>query len=482
MLPSIDKIKNTLKTILILGCGVTALSASQIVLAQESQPNVVVIFIDDMGYGDIASYGHPSISTPNLNQMATEGMRWTNFYSPANVCSPSRAGLMTGRLPIRSGMQGDEENRRVLFPNSSGGLPASEKTIAEVLKDKGYATAAVGKWHLGHLPQFLPTSQGFDSYFGIPYSNDMNQVQELTTAGWPETFFEEPDIRKWNVPLMRDEEIIERPADQTTITKRYTQEAVKFINEKKDGPFFLYLAHNLPHVPLFASNDFLGTSAAGFYGDVIEEIDWSVGQVLGALKNNNLDDNTLVVFTSDNGPWLMFKHHGGTAGLLKDGKGTTYEGGMRVPGIFHWPGKIKPGVIHDIGSALDILPTVAALIGSDLPDDRIYDGVDLGPVLFEGKEGGHETIFYYRRDELMAVRYGDYKAHFITESSYRSDNEYAVHATPYLYNVMVDPSEKYNIAADHPNVIAAITDIAEKHKASVIPVENQFNKIVDYDF
>ncbi|MBL4837572.1 MAG: sulfatase [Kordiimonadaceae bacterium] len=445
---------------------------------EAKKPNIVVIFVDDMGFGDVGVYGHPTIRTPNLNQMAHEGQKWTNFYAAANVCSPSRAGLLTGRLPIRSGMQGDREDLRVLFPFSKGGMPEDELTMAEMLKSKGYKTAAVGKWHLGHLPQYLPTAQGFDQYFGIPYSNDMN-----ATGKWTFDFFKgEPDISKWNVPLMRDTEIVERPAYQYTITKRYTEEAVQFIEDNKSEPFFLYLAHNLPHVPLFASEDFVGKSDAGFYGDVIEEIDWSVGQVLETLKKNNLDENTLVVFTSDNGPWLVFGEHGGSAGLLHDGKGTTFEGGMRVPGIFWWPGKIKPAVIHATGSTLDIMPSVAALTGGGMPEDRVIDGVDLAPVLFNGEKGEKRAIFYYRRHELFAVRYGDYKAHFITEYSYRKDDAYTVHGTPLLYNVMVDPGEKYNVADKYPDIIAEIRAVAEAHKKSVKPVTVQFNLVQDEEF
>ena len=295
-------------------------------------PNVIVIFTDDMGYGDIGVYGHPSIMTPNLDRMAFEGQKWTSFYSAANVCTPSRAALLTGRYPIRSGMSNDK--RRVLFPDSERGLPATELTIAEVLKEQGYHTAAIGKWHLGHLPAYLPTNHGFDYYYGIPYSNDMDRVNDVDRV---EAFWN-PKSEYFNVPLMRNTEIIERPADQTTITKRYTEEAIQFIEQHKDSSFFVYLAHNLPHVPLFASGDFLGTSERGLYGDVIEEIDWSVGRIMDYLRQEGLDQNTLVVFTSDNGPWVIFNEQGGSAGLLYGAKGTSYEGGVRVPGIFWWPG------------------------------------------------------------------------------------------------------------------------------------------------
>ncbi|MCK4988867.1 MAG: sulfatase-like hydrolase/transferase, partial [Bacteroidales bacterium] len=256
-----------------------------------TQPNIVIIFCDDLGYGDLGTFGHPTIRTPNLDQMAEEGQKWTNFYVGASVCTPSRAALITGRLPIRNGMCG---NRRVLFPDSPGGLQDSEVTIAEVLKTRGYSTACVGKWHLGHLKEYLPTNHGFDSYFGISYSNDMDWVK--TDNFWSDAVnnMKEPEYEFWNVPLMRNEEIIERPAVQTTITKRYTEESVRFIRENKDRPFFLYLAHNLPHVPLFTSETFEDVSLRGLYGDVIEEIDWSVGQVLEVLRTEGLAENTMV--------------------------------------------------------------------------------------------------------------------------------------------------------------------------------------------
>ena len=320
-------------------------------------PNFIIIFTDDQGYGDLGCFGHPTIKTPNLDRMAVEGQKWTSFYVAANVCTPSRAALMTGRLPIRSGMYSDK--RRVLFPDSDDGLPQSEITIARHLKQKGYRTAAIGKWHLGHLPAYLPTSHGFDSYLGIPYSNDMDRVNDIAAK----EAFAHPRIEYFQVPLMRDTTVIQRPADQNTIVKRYTQEAIKIIKESKKKPFFLYMAHSLPHVPLFASKDFLGTSERGLYGDVIEEIDWSVGQILAALKQEGLDKNTYVVFTSDNGPWALFNEQGGSAGLLFGNKGTSYEGGVRVPTIFWGPGRVKPGVISGLGSTLDLLPTFGKLAG-----------------------------------------------------------------------------------------------------------------------
>ena len=443
----------------------------------DRKPNFIVIFCDDLGYGDLGCFGHPTIRTPNLDRMAAEGQKWTNFYVGASVCTPSRAALLTGRLPNRSGMMSAE--RRVLFPNSKGGLPASETTIAELLKTVGYATAAVGKWHLGHLPQFLPTAHGFDTYWGIPYSNDMDGQKGFPNyqkTGRKDAHYVAP-ITQYDVPILHDTEVIERPANQHTLTQRYTDKAIAFIKENRDRPFFVYLAHNLPHIPLYAGERHVGKSRRGIFGDVIEEIDAGVGQILDTLRDLDLAEDTLVVFTSDNGPWLPFHTHGGSGGLLRHGKGTTFEGGMREPTIFWWPGQVKPGVQMEMGATMDLLPTFCALSGAVAPTDRILDGYNLAPLL-QGKTrtSPRDRVFYWREEKLYAVRVGPWKAHFITEGCYGDGPDRQEHDTPELYHLEHDPSEKYNIAAHHPEVIEKLRQIAETHRQSIKPVEIQLIK------
>lgn len=438
--------------------GLITLSGLYAVQAQKNdRPNFIIIFTDDQGYGDLGCYGHPTIKTPNLDRMAAEGQKWTSFYVAANVCTPSRAALMTGRLPVRNGMCSDK--RRVLFPDSDGGLPQSEITIAKQLKQKGYRTAAIGKWHLGHLPAYLPTSHGFDSYYGIPYSNDMDRVN---TVEYKESFLN-PRIDYFNVPILRDTTEIERPADQTTIVKRFTAEAQKIIKDSKNKPFFIYLAHSLPHVPLFASKDFLGKSERGLYGDVIEEIDWSVGEILNTLRQQGLDKNTYVVFTSDNGPWAIFNEHGGSSGLLYGAKGTSYEGGVRVPAIFWGPGRIKPAVISQMGSTLDMFATISKLAGVAIPTDRVYDSYDLSGVLLGKKENPRNEMFHYHDQHLFAARKGAFKLVYYSNNPLGYPQKLEKLATPTLYNVQHDPSEQYNIAAKHPEIIKEIETMVLEH-------------------
>lgn len=436
--------------------------------AAAPRPNVIIIFADDLGYGDLACFGHPTIKTPHLDQMAAEGQRWTQFYVAACVCTPSRAGLVTGRYPIRSGMCSD--GRRVLFPDSKGGLPESEVTIAECFKQAGYATGMVGKWHLGHLPQFQPTAHGFDTYYGIPYSNDMDRVNkdnswttDPTGDGW----------KTFNVPMIHDGKIVEQPVDQRTLTRRCTEHAVDYIRQHKSGPFFLYLAHSMPHIPLFTNDRFHNTSRRGLYGDVIQEIDWSVGQVLQTLRDLKIDRNTMVVFCSDNGPWKLYKEFGGSSGVLRGEKGATFEGGMREPTIFWWPGEIRPAVIQDLGSTLDLLPTACKLAGVDAPADRILDGYDLTPTLLRGEPTKRDTMFYYYGQQVWAVRKGPYKAHFTTKEPAYGRSPKVPHDPPLLFNLEVDPTEQYDIAKNHPEVIAELKQLVEVHRKSVKPATNQ---------
>ena len=445
--------------------------------AQRAAPNIVIILADDLGYGDLGSFGSPNIRTPRLDAMAAEGQKWTNFYVQP-VCSPSRAALLTGRLPIRSGMYGVATGTapKVIRDNAADGLPPEEITIAEVLKSRGYATGMVGKWHLGSLKQFLPMNQGFDSWFGLPYSHDMRMTAPRDN-GYKSAAYYAPKPSYWDVPLMRNGDEIERPVDHRTLTKRYTEEAVRFIEQHRGAPFFLYLAHNLPHIPLARSPEFEGHSSAGIYGDVVEEIDASTGRILDALKAAGIDRNTLVVFTSDNGPWLPFGAHGGSAGPLREGKGTTWEGGIRTPAIFWWPGTIRPAVVTDIASAMDLFTTSAKLAGADLPSDRVIDGVDLRPALTSGAPSPRHLIFCYWDNELRAVRKHRYKAHFITSSAYGEGEARREHNPPLLFDLAADPGERRNISAEHPDVVADLIREADAHRRAMVAGPPRFDRL-----
>ncbi len=428
--------------------------------ASKQKPNIVIIFTDDQGYADVGCFGSVNIKTPHLDRMADEGMKFTDFYVAAPVCTPSRAGLLTGCYPQRLSMalmpRGDKGGMgKVLFPNSPGGINPNEITIPEILKTQGYATGMVGKWHLGHHPEFLPTRHGFDSYYGIPYSNDMIPC-----------------------PIMRNETVIEEPADQTTLTERYTEEAVKFIKENKDQPFFLYLAHNMPHIPLFVSEKFEGTSDGGLYGDVIETIDWGVGQVLDTLDELKLSDNTLVVFTSDNGPWLVYGDHGGFATPLRAGKGTTYEGGMRVPGIMRWKGTIPAGsVTSEVATTLDLLPTIAAISGAEVPKDRIIDGHNILSLIKGEGKSPTDVFYYYHGRELQAVRAGEWKLRVETTMKYediyrRVPNPDAI-VPEALYHLPTDIGEQRNLM---PRNKKGEENMSEERKAIIANLRNLLDK------
>lgn len=471
---------------------------ASVALAAE-QPNVVLMFADDLGYGDLGSYGAQDIATPNLDALARSGQRWTDFYVAAPVCSPSRGALLTGRLPVRTGLYG--RRLAVLFPGDSSGMPDAEVTLAEVVRDAGYQTAIVGKWHLGDAPDRLPTRHGFDEWFGIPYSNDMDWADgvafdeglrlraagrgEEVTALYAERYLRyfDPKLEYWNVPLLRSrrsgtsyqDSVVERPTDQRTLTRRYTEEAVRFIEDAR-RPFFLYMPYTMPHTPLFRSTAFTGRSAGGRYGDVVEELDWSVGEVIKTLKKQRIDRDTLVIFASDNGPWLYMREHGGSAGPLRDGKGTTFEGGVRVPAIFSWPGTVEPGVITDIGMAADLYTTIATLAGGRLPEDREIDGADLTGTLTRGEPSPRHRLAYYRAGELMAFRSGDYKIHLVTAGAYRDATPRQQHDPPLLYNLRDDVGEQVDIAAAHPDIVARLVDEAAQHQASMTIAEPIFDR------
>ena len=434
-------------------------------------PNIVIILADDLGYGDLGCYGSPNIRTPNLDRMAGEGMRFTQFYSTAEVCTPSRAALLTGRYPIRSGMCNDQF--RVIRNISTGGLPAEEITLAEALKTRGYATATIGKWHLGNWannPAHHPRKHGFDYYFGLPHSNDMNPTNPPPGA----TARLDQDPKWWNAPLYRNEELIERSTDQTQLTRRYTEEAVKFIGDNKAKPFFLYLPHSFPHVPLFASERFRGKSPRGLCGDVVEELDWSVGEVMRALQVAGIASNTLVFFTSDNGPWLIMREAGGSAGPLRDGKGSTWDGGMRVPGIAWMPGRIAAGQVQrEFACMMDLFTTSLKLAGADKPADRVIDGADIVPMLFgSGAVKREEPFYFYRGMTLYAARLGDWKANFITRTGYGPEKP-QTNSPSLLFNVAQDEGERFNVASNHLQVITQIEQAVAKHRASIVPVKNQ---------
>jgi arylsulfatase A-like enzyme len=416
-------------------------------------PNIVLIFADDLGYADVGCFGARGYTTPNIDRLAREGIKFTDFYVAQAVCSASRTALLTGCYPNRLGILG------ALGPDAKIGISDNERTIAQVLKPRGYATAVFGKWHLGHHPRFLPTRHGFDEYFGLPYSNDM----------WPK----HPTNRSFpDLPLIDGEKVVEHNPDQRMLTTWYTERAVRFIRANKERPFFLYVPHSMSHVPLHVSDKFAGKTERGLFGDVISEIDWSVGQVLAALKKEGLDDRTLVIFTADNGPWLSYGDHAGSAGPLREGKGTSFEGGVREPFVARWPGHIPAGAVcHEPVMTIDLLPTFARLAGAQPPADRIIDGRDISPLLLgqPGAHSPHEALYFYWGRDLQAVRSGRWKLHLPhpytsleTPGGGGKPGKYVTRTIELsLFDVESDPGETTNVAASHPDVVQRLQQMAE---------------------
>lgn len=443
--------KNRLKTMTLLVGALSAISVSA-----KKHTNFIIILMDDMGYGDVQSNGAIGYDTPYLNKMLADGMNFTRFYAPQAVSGASRAGLITGCYPNRIGLTGAP------FPGSKTGLHENEVTIAEALKTKGYACAAFGKWHLGDQTQFLPTHHGFDEYYGIPYSNDM----------WPQ----HPTIKFPDLPLIEGDQTIELNPDQSQFTVNFTNRAVQFIQKNKKKPFFLYLAHPMPHVPLFVSDKFKGKSGIGLYGDVMMELDWSIGQILQKLQKEGLDKNTLVIVLSDNGPWLNYGNHAGTTGGLREGKGASFEGGQRVPCIMQWKGTIPAGsVCNNLSSAIDILPTFAQIADVPLPKHKI-DGVNLLPLLLQEPDANPRKSFYYyyRQNDLEAVTDGYFKLIFPhahrtyegflpgNDGSPGEINEFHKLKETLLYDLRRDPGERYNVIEQYPQVVSRLEALAKE--------------------
>lgn len=422
-------------------------------LPAAERPNFVLIFVDDLGYADIGPFGSTIHRTPYLDRMATEGRKLTSFYVTANVCTPSRSSLMTGSYPRRVGLGENEKGGWVLFPGNQEGLHPDEITVAEVLKAVGYKTAIVGKWHLGDQREFLPTRQGFDSYFGIPFSNDMGHDSRKQPYRYPP------------LPLLQDERVLEEEPDQRLITKRYTEEALSFIEANREGPFFLFLAHTMPHWPQYSSERFAGKSGNGAWGDAVEEIDWSTGQIMAKLEELGIDENTLVIFTSDNGGATR---HGASNGPLQGGKGTTWEGGHRVCFVARWPGRIPAGTASDeLAISVDILPTFAALADGSVPTDRVIDGKDIRPLLFsEAPEPTpHVAYFYYFMTHLNAVRSGRWKLHVARMGGRYPD--YEPNPLTELYDLHTDIGETRDVSAKYPQVVARLRALAEVARADL---------------
>lgn len=432
------------------------LQASQ--FAAAAQPNFVIIFADDQGYGDLSCFGSKTIKTPNIDRLANEGRKFTSFMVASPVCTPSRAALMTGCYPKRVGM-----HQHVLFPASTKGLHPDEHTIADHLKGQGYATACFGKWHLGHYPEVLPTGNGFDTYLGIPYSNDMNHPDNKgkPKGGWQgmDELWKDPEstLTKWKTPLFEDEEIVELPVDQRTVTRRYTQKAIEFVKEHKDEPFFVYLPHSMPHIPLYVPDDVRDPNPLNAYINVIEHIDSEVGRLLDALDELKLAENTYVIYTTDNGPWLQFKHHGGSAGPLREGKGTTFEGGQRVPCVMRGPNIPAGTVCDELTGTIDVLPTIAAITGMALPGDKKIDGMDVSGLWTGNSKQSprDEFVYYTSQGNLEGLRQGDWKL-LVKKPRQRKNAKKKAEPQVMLFDLSKDVGEQDNLAADKPDVVAKL--------------------------
>ncbi|MCH1495528.1 MAG: sulfatase [Rubripirellula sp.] len=426
------------------------------VTAAAEPPNFIIIFADDQGYGDLGSFGSETIKTPNIDRLAEEGRKFTSFMVASPVCTPSRAALLTGCYPKRVGM-----HQHVLFPTSKKGLNPSEHTIADHLKGQGYSTACFGKWHLGHQPEVLPTSNGFDTYLGIPYSNDMNHPDNKgKPKGGPDgmdILWNDPEstLTKWTTPLIKDEKIVELPVDQRTVTRRYTQAAIDFVETHQDKPFFVYLPHSMPHIPLYVPDDVRDPNPLNAYINVIEHIDHEVGRLLDTLDRLKLTENTYVIYTTDNGPWLPFKHHGGSAGVLRDGKGTTFEGGQRVPCLIRGPGIPAGTVCEQLTGTIDVLPTIAAITQAPLPSDHKIDGLDVSD-LWMGKTAQslrEEFLHYTSQGQLEGLRQGDWKLLVKKPRQNRNAKQQASKPQTMLFNLKSDLSETKNVAEEHPKIV-----------------------------
>ncbi len=421
-----------------------------------SKPNVIIIFADDLGYGDLGCYGSKINQTPTLDKMADEGKKFSNFYVSSPVCSPSRASLMTGCYPQRISF-GTFDGLRVLFPGQGIGLSNEEKTVAKIFKESGYSTKIIGKWHCGDQEEFLPTNHGFDSYFGIPYSNDMGRQVKIKDYIPNDSSLHK--ITEWDrppLPLVRDKEVIQEQPDQRSIAERYTEDAVKFMRENKETPFFLYLAHMQVHLPLYAAEKFVKESKNGDYGACVASIDWSTKVIFDELKELGIDENTIVIFTSDNGSRLQ--NQGGSNGNLRGGKGQTWDGGQRVPCIIRWPGKINEGQQTDaLSTTMDFLPSITKLIGGDLPSKKI-DGVEMSDLFFSNENSSkRDSFLYYNEDELEAIRYKNWKLHFKKEDKLINE----------LYDLESDISEKVNLYSSHKEIVSKLSILADEFRKSL---------------